>query len=164
LESSAQDITVKEDMKSSGKPFLAGHRHCPNPSCRAHIFLIHDDGRVLISYPPETIDFDTSDIPPTITSAFEEAITCHSNHCFVAAAIMVRKTLEELCRDRKAKGGNLKDRIKDLRSQVVLPNDLLDGLDDIRLLGNDAAHIESQESIKLDKRNWTWLSNSLKKS
>ncbi len=27
----------------------------------------------------------------------------------------------------------------------MLPQELLDGLDDLRLLGNDAAHIESQE-------------------
>ena len=27
----------------------------------------------------------------------------------------------------------------------ILPPELLDGLDDLRLLGNDAAHIESQE-------------------
>lgn len=27
---------------------------------------------------------------------------------------------------------------------MVIPTELLDGLDDLRLLGNDAAHIESQ--------------------
>lgn len=58
---------------------------------------------------------------------------------------MVRKTLEELCRDRGAKGSNLKDRIRDLGSKVILPKELFEGLDDIRLLGNDAAHVESQE-------------------
>ncbi|MGB2927529.1 MAG: DUF4145 domain-containing protein [Desulfobacterales bacterium] len=57
---------------------------------------------------------------------------------------MVRKTLEELCRDRNAIGDNLKKRIKALGATVVLPQELLDGIDDLRLLGNDAAHIESQ--------------------
>ena len=58
---------------------------------------------------------------------------------------MVRKTLEELCRDRGAQGDNLKKRITNLGAKVVLPNELLEGLDDLRLLGNDAAHIESQQ-------------------
>ncbi len=58
---------------------------------------------------------------------------------------MVRKTLEELCTDRQATGKSLKDRIKELGKKVVLPQELLDGVDDLRLLGNDAAHIESQE-------------------
>lgn len=57
---------------------------------------------------------------------------------------MVRKTLEELCIDRGALGANLKQRIASLREKVVLPQELLDGTDDLRLLGNDAAHIESQ--------------------
>ena len=62
----------------------------------------------------------------------------------LAAAIMVRKTLEELCRDRGAEGKNLKKRISALSSKVVLPDELLEGLDDLRLLGNDAAHVESR--------------------
>ncbi len=58
---------------------------------------------------------------------------------------MVRKTLEELCLDRQATGNTLKERIRSLGTKVILPQELLDGLDDLRLLGNDAAHIESQE-------------------
>jgi hypothetical protein len=37
----------------------------------------------------------------------EEAVACHAAECFIAAAIMVRKTLEELCRERGATGANL---------------------------------------------------------
>jgi hypothetical protein len=48
-------------------------------------------------------------------------------------------------------GNNLKERIRALSSIVVLPKELLDGLDDLRLLGNDAAHIESQEFNKVGK-------------
>jgi len=59
--------------------------------------------------------------------------------------MMVRKCLEELCHDRDAKGENLKDRIKALESAIVLPSDLFDGLDDLRLLGNNAAHVESRD-------------------
>ena len=55
------------------------------------------------------------------------------------------ETLELLCSDRGAQGGNLKERITALGTKVVLPAELLAGLDDLRLLGNDAAHIESKE-------------------
>jgi hypothetical protein len=90
------------------------------------------------------LDFDATNLPDRILTSFEEAIECHAAGCFVAAALMVRKTLEELCLDRKAQGGNLKDKIAALAKTIVLPKDLLDGLDDLRLLGNDAAHVESQ--------------------
>ena len=82
--------------------------------------------------------------PTAVQNALSEAITCHADECYVAAAIMVRKTLEELCADGEATGDNLQEGIKALRDKVVVPEELLKGADDLRLLGNDAAHIKSQ--------------------
>jgi hypothetical protein len=111
------------------------------------IFYIWDitANKLDASYPPERLDFDATNIPAAVTRALEEAITCHANECFISCAIMVRKTLEELCHERSATGANLKERLRNLGTKVILPQELLDGLDDLRLLGNDAAHIESQE-------------------
>jgi hypothetical protein len=122
-----------------------GQRICPNTECNAHVFVAFlGSGELVASYPAETIDFDASDLPQNVLDAFEEAIKCHSQDCYVAAAIMVRKTLEEVCLDRGAEGDNLKDRITALGDKVVLPQAMLDGLNDLRLLGNDAAHIKSR--------------------
>ena len=57
---------------------------------------------------------------------------------------MIRKTLEELCNDKGAKGDNLFQRIQSLKDTIILPQQLLEGANDLRLLGNDAAHIESR--------------------
>jgi hypothetical protein len=140
----AQDI-------SFGPRGIAGYRRCPNPECLALVFFVgdHVDRTLKVSYPAERIDFDAVNIPASVVNALEEAIACHANKCFIASAIMVRKTLEELCRERGATGKTLKDRIKALGTKVVLPTELLDGLDDLRLLGNDAAHIESTEYDKV---------------
>ena len=64
---------------------------------------------------------------------------------------MVRKTLDLLCSANNASGVNLKEKLKSLGSIVVLPPDLLNGLDDLRLLGNDAAHIDSQAYSKVSQ-------------
>ena len=128
-----------------GRALVAGQRVCPDPTCHAHLFFIATNGELLVTYPPETIDFDSTALPPGVQGALEEAVICHANGAFVAAAIMVRKTLEELCRERGASGRNLKERIKALRASVILPTELLDGLDELRLLGNDAAHVESKD-------------------
>jgi len=136
-------------LNDYGPPVVVGQRRCPNPECFGHVFVVHQAGKVLTSYPAERIEFDATNIPASVLNAFEEAITCHAQRCFIASAIMVRKTLEELCRDRAAAGGNLKERIRMLGGKIVLPSELLDGLDDLRLLGNDAAHIESQEFDKV---------------
>lgn len=120
-------------------------RRCPNPECQAHVFCVHNnDGTVLRTYPSQRIDFDPKGIPERIVKSFTEALSCHAENIHVAAAIMIRRTLEELCEDKKAAGNTLKDRIGALQSSVVLPKELFDALDDLRLLGNDAAHIEAK--------------------
>ncbi|MCH7476189.1 MAG: DUF4145 domain-containing protein, partial [Gemmatimonadetes bacterium] len=48
------------------------------------------------------------------------------------------------CADRGAKGKELNTRLKALRSSVVLPNELLDATDELRILGNDAAHVKAK--------------------
>lgn len=142
-----QDVTFQDRAGN----VQVGHRMCPNPPCRAHLFVVLKANTLIVSYPPERIDFDSTRVPGPIIESLEEAITCHANHCFIAAAIMVRKTLELLCHTQNATGGNLKERISGLGSKVVLPPDLLSGLDDVRLLGNDAAHIESQAYAKVSQ-------------
>ena len=142
----SQDLLVP-----TGGGFRLGERRCPNAECRAMVFVIWKANTLLRSYPPLRIDFDKTNIPSGVVSALEESIACHANECFIAAAIMVRKTLEELCRDRGAQGKDLRERIRDLGKKIVLPAELLDGLDDLRLLGNDAAHIESREYDQIGK-------------
>jgi hypothetical protein len=144
LLNNAQDFSLANGIR-------VGERRCPNINCRALTFVVWQNNQIVRSYPALQIDFDKTNIPAPVVSALEEAIICHANECFIAAAIMVRKTLEELCRDRGAQGKDLKDRIRDLGTKIVLPKDLLDGLDDLRLLGNDAAHIESREYDQVGK-------------
>lgn len=143
---SVMESLAVRDLLISPAENVTGQRRCPNPQCRGHIFFVVEKGtNVVRCYPPERLDFDATNIPAAVSSAISEAIGCHAAQCYVAAAIMVRKTLEELCHDRGATGPNLPARIRSLSNRVVVPQELLDGLDDLRLLGNDAAHIESRE-------------------
>src|SRR5205823_1927231 len=127
-------------------PGSVGIYVCPLNECHATVYIVTDpaSNQVIASYPPELLDFDPSNVPDDVREALEEAIKCHSQDAYVAAAIMVRKTLEELCHVRGSTGSTLKERLGVLGSIIVLPKALLDGLDDLRLLGHDAAHIESR--------------------
>lgn len=132
------------DIQTSDDQFTLGQRICPNPDCQLHVFFVKEKSQTVKTFPALRIDFDSTNIPEKIKKSFEEAIICHSESCFIAAAIMIRRTLEELCEDRGAEGKNLQDRIRALKSKVILPEDLFNALDDLRLLGNDAAHVESK--------------------
>lgn len=136
-------------QRIGGAAIKWGARRCPKADCGALIQVVID-GDVIYSYPPETIDFDATDLPESVLAAFEEAVKCHSQGCYVASAIMVRKTLEEVCADRNAQGNSLKTRLDDLQGKLLLPKEMFDALHDLRLLGNDAAHVELSDFDSID--------------
>lgn len=121
-----------------------GIRICPNGQCRGLVLVVIDSTAAAIVLPNEVLDFDPKDIPAPIAASLEEAIKCHSAQCYKAAALMVRRVLEEMCEERGATGKNLKDRITSLASIVIIPQELIQAADHLRLLGNDAAHIEAK--------------------
>jgi hypothetical protein len=140
---SARDEEIIPDILINEEQFV-GSRYCPDPRCNAHLFIVYSEDQLHLTYPAMTIDFDVSDIPDEITRSLQEAITCHANCCYTAGAMMVRKAMEQMCQANQATGNNLKLRIQDLKSKVVLSSALFDALDHLRLLGNDAAHVEAQ--------------------
>jgi len=132
-----------------GNGTWCGQRMCPNSECKGHMFVVQRQDKVIASYPPATIDFNPDGIPANIVASIDEALRCHSIGCFTASALLVRRTLEEVCLDKGATGKDLKARIADLKGKVVVPNELFDAMDELRLLGNDAAHIEAKSYDKV---------------
>jgi len=57
---------------------------------------------------------------------------------------MVRRLLEELCSDKGLTGNDLKARLAALGQSVVIPQELLTAADELRILGNDAVHVEAK--------------------
>jgi hypothetical protein len=106
---------------------------------------------VIESFPPEVIDFDSTNLPPPILASLEEAIQAHAAGCYKASALMVRRTLEELCDNKNAQGSDLKQRLAALSQSVVVPRELLDAADELRLLGNDAAHVKAKNYDAIGK-------------
>lgn len=146
----SEDLFIRDE--GAAAQYWVGHRGCPNDKCMAYLFFCKTSkNKPLITFPALRIDFKTDNIPESIRSSLEEAITCHAEGCYIASAIMVRRTLEELCKDKGIKADNLKKRVKGLKTVVVLPLGLLEALDELRLLGNDAAHLESKDYDNVGK-------------
>jgi Domain of unknown function (DUF4145) len=136
-----EDIPATHDLLVGSIFFV--QRRCPNPTCHIHIFAVRENnGELIVAYPPELIDFDPDGIPQQLVDALAEAIVCYAHKAYRASAMMVRKTLEELCDARGATGPDLYQRIEALGQQAILSPALMASLHNLRLLGNDAAHIE----------------------
>ena len=144
-----------ESGKNIAELYAAGFRICPNTECNTLVFVILKAGTLFKSYPPEVIDFDSTNLPQKILDTLEEAIRSHSVECYKAAAIMIRRVLEELCEDQGASGKDLKARLSVLGQRVVVPKELLDASDELRLLGNDAAHVSAKNYDAIGKEEST---------
>lgn len=140
------DLTWQQQYKSFQLAILrhAGARICPNMSCRAVVFVVCQGNELIESYPRQLIDFDSTNLPSEILDSLREAVLCHGSGAYRASALMVRRVLEELCKERSAEGKDLFARLEALRQSVVLPEELLQAAHELRVLGNDAAHIEAK--------------------
>lgn len=147
VEVAVADAALTDVQSGASGAIRAGSRRCPAADCRALVFFARDEATLdlVVTYPPEVLDFDATDLPAAVRDALEEAVKCHAAGCWKAAAMMVRKSIESMCDERQAEGPNLKERIKSLRSKVILPDDLFEAIDELRLLGNDAAHVAARE-------------------
>lgn len=140
----AYQCAIDINGQKYGFNLVLGPRLCPSPNCSKPVFVVEQSGRVAYSAPPVTIDFDTGNVPAKISESMKEAIVCLAVGCFRASALLIRRTLEEICEDKNARGDNLKKRIESLSSNIVVPSALIKAMDQLRILGNDAAHVEAK--------------------
>lgn len=139
----------KKAGNGSTYAYFASIRICPSESCSGVVFVITGgsskagQGNVIV-FPPETIDFDADSIPPNLLLTLKEAIDCHAAGADRAAAMMVRRLLEEICNEAGATGKDLHHRLADLKGKITLPQALFDAMGELKALGNDAAHIQAK--------------------
>lgn len=83
-------------------------------------------------------------IPVEICKVYEEAksISKLAPNAFV---VQIRRALEFLCNDKKIKGRNLNDRVKEMARMGLIPPALATMTDGIRIFGNIGAHASSVE-------------------
>ena len=150
----AQGVQYFKEIKGSsrGRGFgvRAFSRVCPNPKCRGLVFTMSLGPDRIVMSPPELIDFDSSSIPEQLMKTMTEAISCHAAGAYRASTMMVRRLLEELCDEAGAEGRTLHHRLLELRKHVTLPEELFEAMQELKALGNDAAHIEAKAFQTID--------------
>ena len=146
-------LQYQKNFVSGGhETFSASVRVCPNSECTGLVFTLQRHvAESIITLPPELIDFDREDIPQNLLTTLKEAIACHAAGAYRAAAIMVRRLLEEICEDNSAVGKDLHSRIKELKNKITLPKELFDAMGELKALGNDAAHVKAKSYDTIDE-------------
>ena len=110
-----QAIAFTKQGRFGGNPtaqqYFASIRICPNVKCWGLVFVIErSDGKAVEIEPPQLLDFSLDNLPAKLRETLKEAIACHGAGAYRAAAMMVRRLLEEICEDNKATGDNFLSR------------------------------------------------------
>lgn len=134
---------LSEDTVIGHNTFISVRR-CTNDECRGVVFYYRGREGNVKTLPYRSIDGSKADTPPGVRNALEEATICHFSGCYVAAAIMIRRALAELCDDAGIADGALSRRLESLGQTLVMPSELLAGLRDLPMLSDAAVSSESE--------------------
>jgi hypothetical protein len=80
------------------------------------------------------------DLPPQITSIYNETHSALCNELPVLAGAGIRALIEVVCKDKSASGSDLKERIDNLATMGVLTENGAKFLHSLRIMGNKAVH------------------------
>jgi hypothetical protein len=94
---------------------------------------------VSILYPTDR-NISTNGMPETASRAYAIAARSYRVGLYEPCVIMCRKCIEALCQELGSTKGNLKDRLENLRKAGHIDQKLMTWADELRLIGNDAAH------------------------
>ncbi|MFY9726779.1 MAG: DUF4145 domain-containing protein [Bryobacteraceae bacterium] len=104
-----------------------------------------------VLYPRSTEPL-ADDIPVPIRRPHESATSCFETANYEPCVIMCRKTLEAMCQALGESRGTLQARLQRLRDAGIVEARLCDWADELRFVGNDAAHDLSFNVTKEDAR------------
>lgn len=112
--------------------------------------MVRDEGHVVYPHPlPSPTD---KRIPQSIREDLDEAKNDFAIGSWRSCATMARRAIQSAGRDKKATKGKLQDEINDLAKKGVITQDLKDWADNVRWVGNDAAHPDSPKVEKEDAK------------
>lgn len=136
-------------------PYLyAGLYRCQH--CNGVVYLLLQDKMVNIegaAYPlgekiviemyPKRLPKVDPAIPPKIAEDYIEAVKCFEAGSAKGAAVLCRRSLQNIMLDKGAKGENLYEQLNELAKRRVITPDLAELGHTIRLFGNVGAHPSS---------------------
>ncbi|MFE4701405.1 DUF4145 domain-containing protein [Streptomyces sp. NPDC056738] len=89
---------------------------------------------------PQTQQVMSPLIPETLRRQHGETYRCFTAKAYTATVVMVRRTLEGLCREQGAQGRSLMQMLQHLNSSGKIEGRLLEWSQELRMLGNEGAH------------------------
>ncbi|CAH6905488.1 conserved hypothetical protein [Vibrio chagasii] len=90
-------------------------------------------------------------LPHTVQQIYQETVLSLENDQFILAGIGIRAIVETICKDLKAEGRDLYQKINTLKAKSIVTQEGADTLHKLRVLGNSSAHeVKAHDSRQLE--------------
>jgi len=143
------------DFIDSTKYSLCKCSHCLSPMLIEQEFEWVNEtfewGKANKIYPANQFHLNPA-IPAALQKALTECIQCYKAGAHTATAIMCRRTLEGFCLLKGIKGKSLDKSIKQMKEQGMINDQLFEWANQLRLVGNEAAHNIDANFSSLDAK------------
>lgn len=117
--------------------------------CNTFFLVKRRGGTITGLWPKELPQIVDDRIPEHIREDFNEANLCFSVEANRAAAVMARRSLQNICLDKSAdKDKKLEQQIDELQEMGIITKDLQNWAHEVRHVGNDGAHPGKDEPVK----------------
>lgn len=117
--------------------------------CTTFFLVKRFKGELQEVWPKELPSVVDDRIPAFIKEDFTEANLCFSIGAYRAAAVMARRSMQNICIDKGAdKDKKLEKQIDELQENGVITIDLQKWAHEVRHVGNDGAHPGNNEPVK----------------
>jgi hypothetical protein len=92
-----------------------------------------------------------SAVPAAILEDLQQAEMCESVGAIYGAALLYRRAVQYLCRDKKVPdSGGLKGQISYLANNGIITSSLKELAEHVRIIGNDIAHPDAQHPARIE--------------
>ncbi len=152
------DFVDVADYPYTEKAFITWYimqcQTCSRPTFTESSKIVNGDLTKIIAGPSATILYPIertplTDLPEIIEQKYTEALKVR-NISPSSCAVLVRKTLEAICRHENAQGRVLADKLKNLANSGRIPQTLADVALHLKQLGNLGAHFNEDEVTQDD--------------
>jgi Domain of unknown function (DUF4145) len=89
-------------------------------------------------------------VPESVAGAANESEKCLAVGAYNACAVMYRRAIQSLCKERGAKGRTLNDQLLYLRDNHLITPSIYEWADDLRDIGNQGAHPDDPDPVIAD--------------
>ena len=108
---------------------------------------------------PERVLSDA--VPESLRQEHAEARACFNARAYTATVVMVRRTLEGVCSDHEVTKKPLYAALEEMRSSGLIEGRLFEWAQELRVLGNDAAHFTGRVVSSQDAEDALSLAEAL---